>query len=202
MSILKGYRPARTNSQMEDQYIREVLNGNPNRFSYFVSEYKDMAYSIAYRIVNNKEDAEEIVQDSFVRAYKSLHKFRQSSKFSTWLYRIVVNRSLSIRSQLKKSIIEIDAAMIPDIPVEEIDAAYRNLRQADRTKFIDAALKELPEEDSLLLTLFYLNENSVEEIVQITGIKEENVKMKLLRARKKLYVVLEKSLKMELKSIL
>ena len=66
---------------MENQYIREVLDGNPNRFSYFVSQYKDMAYSIAFRIVNNKEDAEEIVQDSFMRAYKSLHKFKQSSNF-------------------------------------------------------------------------------------------------------------------------
>ena len=69
-------------------------------------------------------------------------------------------------------------------------------------KFINSALKELPEEDSLLLTLFYLNENSIEEITEITGIKGENVKMKLLRARKKMFVVLEKTLKLELKSIL
>ena len=104
---------------MENQYIREVLNGNPNRFSYFVSQYKDMAYSIAFRIVNNNEDAEEIVQDSFVRAFKSLHKFRQSSKFSTWFYRIVVNRALSVRSQVKKSIIEIDINAVPEIQSED-----------------------------------------------------------------------------------
>jgi RNA polymerase sigma-70 factor (ECF subfamily) len=187
---------------MENQYIREVLDGNPNRFSYFVSQYKDMAYSIAFRIVNNKEDAEEIVQDSFMRAYKSLHKFKQSSKFSTWFYRIVVNRALSVRSQVKKSIIEIDINAIPEIQFEEIDTAYRNLTQVERVKFINSALKELPEEDSLLLTLFYLNENSIEEITQITGIKVENVKMKLLRARKKMYMILEENLKLELKSIL
>jgi RNA polymerase sigma factor (sigma-70 family) len=187
---------------VEEEYIREVINGNPGRFSYFISEYKDMAYSIAFRIVNNKEDAEEIVQDSFVRAFKSLHKFRQSAKFSTWLYRIVVNRALSIRTQLKKSVAEIDVSLVPEIPVEGIDDAYRSLTQSERTKFINEALKEIPEEDSLLLTLFYLNENSIEEIVHITGIKEENVKMKLLRARKKMYVVLERTLKMELKSIL
>lgn len=187
---------------MEDQYIREVLDGNPKRFSYFVSQYKDMAYSIAFRIVNNKEDAEEIVQDSFVRAFKSLHKFKQSSKFSTWFYRIVVNRALSIRSQIKKSIIEVDINAIPEIHFEEINTAYRNLTGDERVKFINCALKELPEEDSLLLTLFYLDDNSIEEIIQITGIKGENVKMKLLRARKKMYTVLEKSLKLELKSIL
>ncbi len=187
---------------MENQYIREVLNGNPNRFSYFVSQYKDMAYSIAFRIVNNNEDAEEIVQDSFVRAYNSLHKFRQSSKFSTWFYRIVVNRALSVRSQVKKSIIEIDLNNVPEFQAETIDTACRNLTQVERVKFINSALKELPEEDSLLLTLFYLNENSIEEITEITGITGENVKMKLLRARKKMFVVLEKTLKLELKSIL
>jgi RNA polymerase sigma factor (sigma-70 family) len=187
---------------MENQYIREVLNGNPNRFSYFVSQYKDMAYSIAFRIVNNNEDAEEIVQDSFIRAYKSLNKFRQSSKFSTWFYRIVVNRALSVRSQVKKSVIEIDINANPEIQFEEIDSVYRNLTQGERVKYINSALKELPEEDSLLLTLYYLNENSIDEISQITGIKIENVKMKLSRARKKMYLILEENLKLELKSIL
>lgn len=187
---------------MENQYIREVLDGNPNRFTYFVSQYKDMAYSIAFRIVNNKEDAEEIVQDSFIRAFKSLHKFRHSSKFSTWLYRIVVNRALSVRSQVKKSIIEIDINAIPEIQFEEIGTAYRNLTQEERVKFINLALEQLPEEDSLLLTLFYLNENSIEEISRITNIKVENVKMKLSRARKKMYMVLEENLKLELKSII
>jgi RNA polymerase sigma factor (sigma-70 family) len=187
---------------MENEYIREILNGNPSRFSYFVSEYKDMAYSIAYRIVNNNEDAEEVVQDSFIRAYKSLHKFRQSSKFSTWFYRIVVNRALSIKSQMKKAITEIDINSIPEIQLEEIDKTYRNLTQIERVQFINSALKELQEEDRLLLTLYYLNENSIDEITEITDISADNVKMKLLRARKKLYVVLEKTLKMELKSIL
>jgi RNA polymerase sigma-70 factor (ECF subfamily) len=187
---------------MENEYIREILNGDPSRFSYFVAEYKDMAYSLAYRIVNNNEDAEEVVQDSFVRAFKSLHKFRQSSKFSTWFYRIVVNRALSIKSQAKKTITEIDINTIPEIQLEEIDNTYRNLIQTEREKFINSALNELKEEDSLLLTLYYLNENSVEEITEITGISADNVKMKLLRARKKLYVILENNLKMELKSIL
>lgn len=187
---------------MENEYILEILNGNPSRFSYFVSEYKDMAYSIAYRIVNNKEDAEEVVQDSFVRAYKSLNKFRKSAKFSTWFYRIVVNRALSIKSQLKRGIAEIDINSIPETQLEDIENTYRNLTKIERIKFINCALKELQEEDSLLLTLFYLNENSVEEIKEITGISGDNLKMKLLRARKKLYVVLEKSLKLELNSIL
>jgi RNA polymerase sigma factor (sigma-70 family) len=187
---------------MENQYIREILNGNPSRFSYFVSEYKHMAYTIAYRIVNNNEEAEEIVQDSFIRAYKSLNKFNQCSKFSTWFYRIVVNRALSVRSLVKKSVNEIDINTISEIQFVEIDAAYRNLTDEERVKFINSALKKLPEEDSLLLTLFYLHENSIEEITQITGIKGDNVKMKLLRARKKLYVVLENSLKLELNNIL
>lgn len=186
---------------MEDQYILEILNGNIPRFSYFVAEYKDMAYSVAFRIVNNREKAEEIVQDSFVRAFKSLHKFRKNSKFSTWFYRIVVNRALSVRTN-KKEVREIDIDGISDINFEQVESAYSDLAKMDREKYINLALDKLSEEESMMLTLYYLEDNSIEEVSGITGIKSENVKMRLLRARKKMFVVLEKILRQDLKSIL
>jgi RNA polymerase sigma factor (sigma-70 family) len=186
---------------MESEIIRDVLNGNPKGFSYFISEYKNMAYSIAFRIVTNKEDAEEIVQDSFVRAYKSLRKFRRDSKFSTWFYRIVVNRALSVRSS-KKQLNEIDIDGIAEVNPEQVGSVYMDLDKSERQKFINSALEKLPEEDSMLLILYYLDENSIEEISGITGIKPENVKMRLSRARKRMFIALEKILKQDLKSIL
>jgi RNA polymerase sigma factor (sigma-70 family) len=186
---------------MEDQYIREILNGNLSGFSYFVTEYKDMAYSVAFRIVKNREEAEEIVQDSFLRAFKSLHKFRKDSKFSTWFYRIVVNRALSVRTN-KKIINKIDIDAIGDINAEQVESVYTDLAKTDREKYINMALAKLPEEDSMLLTLYYLNENSIEEISVITKIKPENIKMRLLRARKKMLLVLENILNHDPKSIL
>jgi len=186
---------------MESEIIRTILDGNPQKFSYFIAEYKHMAYSIAFRMVGNREDAEEIVQDSFIRAYKSLNKFRRDSKFSTWFYRIVVNRALSVKSS-KNQVVESDLDGIRNTNFEQIESDLNELAKSDRTRFITSALDRLSDEDRLLLTLFYLSENSVEEISEITGIKPDNVKMKLSRARKKMYVVLEQLLKGELKSIL
>lgn len=88
---------------MDSLYLQKIIAGDISKFSYFIEKYKDMAFSIAFRIINNREDAEEIVQDSFLKAFKSLKKFRQDSKFSTWFYRIVVNHSLSKLKREKKN---------------------------------------------------------------------------------------------------
>ena len=187
---------------MELFYLQKVLAGDISGFSYFIDQYKDMAYSIAYRIVNNREDAEEIVQDSFMKAYRALHSFRQDSKFSTWFYRIVVNQSLTKRARYKTEFNTIDLSKIPEVAVDQLESAYQRLTHDDQKKYINLVLEGLGSEDSLLLTLYYLNENSIEEIVEITTITRENVKMKLHRARKKMYVLLEQKLKSEIKNLL
>ena len=187
---------------MDSLNIQKVLNGDYSAFSYFVDSYKNMAYSIAFRILNNKEDAEEIVQDSFLRAYNSLKKFRQDSRFSTWFYRIVVNNALTKANRRKLIIKNNDISKIDDVEADKIETVYSALSQADRQKYINIALDKLTIEDRLILTLYYLNENSIEEIVEITNIKRENLKMKIHRARQKMFVILEQELKTEIKDIL
>lgn len=182
--------------------LQKVLAGDTSRFSYFIDQYKDMAYSIAFRIVNNQEDAEEIVQDSFMKAFKALHTFRQDSKFATWFYRIVVNHSLSKRARDKTDKHFIDLSNVPDVAISHLESAYNEMTREDQKKYINMILGQLSMEDRLLLTLYYLNENSIEEIVEITDISRENVKMKLHRARKKMYVLLEQTLKSEIKNLL
>ena len=188
---------------IESKYIRNIIEGDVSKFSYFVENYKNMAFSIAFRIINNTEDAEETVQDSFVKAFKSLHKFRKDSKFSTWFYKIVVNSSLS---KIKKKHLEvssdIDLINAKGVIIENVGSAYKSLTLADQKKYIDIALGELNYEERLILTLYYLNENTIEEVSEITGIRKENLKMKLLRARKKMYLVLNDKLKSEIKNIL
>ncbi len=186
---------------MESLYIKEIILGDVSKFSYFVSKYKDMSFVIAFRIVKNKEDAEEVVQDSFLRAYKSLGKFKHNSKFSTWLYRIVVNTSLT-KVKRRSTINNIDIEEVPDIFIENVESIYGGLANEEQKKFINHALNELNVEDSLLLTLYYINENSIDEIGEITDISNKNIKMKLYRARKRMYVVLNKILKLEMKEII
>jgi RNA polymerase sigma factor (sigma-70 family) len=187
---------------MENRYLQQVLEGDISKFSYFIEKYKDMAFSIAFRIINNREDAEEIVQDSFLRAFKSLKKFRFDSKFSTWFYRIVVNNSLSKLKREKQDTRNIDIDKVSDSIIENVESVYKGLAQADQQKFINYALGELCIEDRLLLTLYYLNENSVEEIAEITKISQQSLKMKIHRARKKMYIVLKERLKSEIHNLI
>jgi len=186
---------------MDEIYLQKVIEGDISKFSYFIEKYKDMAFSIAFRILNNREDAEEIVQDSFLRAFKSLEKFRHDSKFSTWFYRIVVNNSLSKLTREKKDTLNIDIEMVSDSIIENVESVYKGLTKTDQQKFINYALNELCIEDRLLLTLYYLNENSIEEIVEIMNISQQTLKMKIHRARKKMYIVLEKRLKSEINNL-
>jgi RNA polymerase sigma factor (sigma-70 family) len=186
---------------MDNVYIRKVLEGDVSGFSYFLDTYKDMAFLIAFRILGNREDAEEIVQDSFLKAFKALSNFKFESKFSTWFYRIVVNTSLSKvkRTKVKQGYDDIDS--YSDDRVEHVDVAYKSLIHAEQQKYINTALDKLDTEDRLLLTLYYLNENSIKEIEDITGIPAQNLKMKIHRARKKMYIILEKELKVKLQSL-
>ena len=164
-----------------------------------------MAFAISFRMIGNKEDAEEVVQDSFLKAYRSLGKFRQDSKFSTWLYKIVVNTSIS--KMKKKSFFTSDlycteANEVTDLSIENVESTYTNLTRSEQNKYINLALEELVPEERLILTLYYLYESTISEIMEITGISQENIKMKLHRARKKMYLILERKLQSEVQYIL
>jgi len=182
-------------------YIDKVLQGDTNAFSYLIDKYKNMVYTISIKIVKDHEDAEEIAQDSFLKAYQKLDTFKGESKFSTWLYTIVYRNSISkIR---KKNIVttDIDAFVLDnhttDLEFPQIEA----IKNGEQKKYVNKAISNLSEIDALLITLFYLNENSVEEIEQITGLTKTNVKVKLFRARKKLFNELSLLLKDELNMI-
>lgn len=183
---------------MEDIYIKQVLDGDVSKYGHIINLYKDMAYSIAFRILNNNEDAEEAVQDSFLRAYNALSSFKAESKFSTWLYKIVVNTSIN-RSKGRRQVvndINIDD-LSENLLAADVEPVLKKLDQQDRIKLINLAMDKLMMEDRLLLTLYYLNENSIAEITEITSIPGENIKMKIHRARKKMFVVLNGVLKNE-----
>jgi len=186
----------------DDYYIDEILNGDPGSYSYIVDKYKDMAFSLALKITGNREDAEDSAQEAFVKAYKSLSLFRRDSSFKTWLFRIVYNTSISrIRSKKK------DKPILPDtelneIQVSETEEALKNLKRDDRQQYLTKALSKLEEEESSLLNMFYYESFTTNEISHITGLSESNVKVKLHRSRKKLYMILRSMLKDEIISIL
>lgn len=169
----------------EKLIVSKVLKGNTSAFSYFVDTYQDMAMTIAYRVCQNKQDAEDIVQNAFVKAFHNLHTFRSDSKFSTWFYRIVYNTAIT---HLNSSVFSNEFVDYKHITGENSFSDWDTIaaiEEGERKALINAVLEEMPKDESLLLTLYYLDENSVKDIMKITSLSESNVKVKLHRARKR-----------------
>ena len=182
-------------------YIDRVLQGDTNAFAYLVDKYKNLTYTVAMKIVRNHEDAEEVAQDSFIKAYSQLHTFKGDSKFSTWLYTIVYRNSISKIRKKKITTTNIDSYIIENHKSDYDFPQIEAIKNGEQKKYIAEAIDNLPETDAFLITLYYLEESSVEEIEQITGLTKTNVKVKLFRARKKLMNELSLLLKDELKEI-
>jgi RNA polymerase sigma factor (sigma-70 family) len=173
-------------------YIEQVLSGKMNAFSFIVDRHKDKAYNLSFRICGNHEEAEEIAQDSFLKAYRSLSGFKMKSSFSTWLYRIVYNTAISHVRLKKKGILSIE-----DFPADATDFIGSNSTEEEaekeyRSALINFALQKINEEERGLVSLFYYDEMSTEEIADVTGISKSNVKVKLFRARQKMLEIIEK----------
>jgi RNA polymerase sigma-70 factor (ECF subfamily) len=171
----------------DHEIIRRVRAGDPRSFADLVDRHKDKAMTVAIRMLKNREDAEEAVQDAFVRAFRALDRFEERSSFSTWLYRIVFNvcsTTLSKRGEQLHPIShgESEGELNAEIPdVGEIPDAIVEQKEF-RDSVLDA-LNELPPLYGGMLTMFLLDDLSYEEIVKITGAPLGTVKARLFRAR-------------------
>lgn len=187
---------------MEDQiYITQVLEGRTEAFSVLVDRYKDLAYTIALRVARNTEDAEEIAQDGFLKAYNQLHTFKGSAKFSTWLYAIVYRTAISKMRKKKLDVVDVDDYVFEQQGSVTEAPQLEELTAEERKRYISQALKRLPELDALLISLYYIHERSIDEIQEITRLTESNVKVKLHRGRKQLYNELSQLLNHEMETI-
>jgi len=166
-----------------------------------VRRYQALAYTVALRVVGSPQDAEEVVQAAFLKAFAALAQFQRAAKFSTWLYRIVYNTALTKkRSQPLLS----DLSPILETAADHSATAdgWAAVRRADQQKYLALALARLPPEDALVLTLHYLGEQSIAEICVILGKKTSAIKMQLLRSRKQLEQALTQLLPTEFQHLL
>lgn len=180
------------------QLVRRVKAGDTGAFQQLIEKYQHLAFTVAFNIVKNREDAEEVVSDAFIKVYKNIVQHNEDSKFSSWLYKIVYNTALSRLRKKKIETYSIDAdAYEKDYGVNSPDG-WDTLVSNDQKKYIQLALEKLAEQDKLVLTLFYLAEEGLNEISEITREKKSTVKVRLHRARTKLYNELNVLLKNEL----
>jgi RNA polymerase sigma-70 factor, ECF subfamily len=173
--------------QDDSYYIDKILAGDASAYSSLVTKHKNLVFSIVLKILNNREDAEEVAQDIFIKVFHSLKTFEKKSKFSTWLYRISYNMAISKTRGKKMLFVPIEESGISNYSGDETHFNMDAFEEDEKTALLNRALKELPDEDQLLISLFYKSENSIEDISYITGLSVSNLKVRLHRIRKKLY---------------
>ncbi len=203
-SFVTGFRFSSSYRKMiknTDQYLIErTLAGETPAFGELVDRYQNFVFSIALRIVKHREEAEEVAQDSFIKAFDSLAGFRGEAKFSSWLYRIVYHKSLD---RIKKNKREQSFQLVEEITSDDLDGIENGLDfmlQEERKEMISRCIAELPGKDAALIEMYYFEELAVKEIAEITGLTEDNIKIKLYRSRKKLFNLLQSYIKPEIEN--
>lgn len=180
------------NNQDELNYIERILAGETNLYSHFVNSYSNSIYSLIVRIVLTSEDAEELTQDSFLKAFKKLDTFKGDCSFSTWLFRIAYNTAISATRKRKMEFPMVDEAMMESVPDDAIETFFDQDEDEIRLQKLEEAITKLNVEEKTLITLFYTEDKSVAELAKVLDLTNENVKVKLYRVRKKLYVLMTK----------
>jgi RNA polymerase sigma factor (sigma-70 family) len=182
--------------------IRQVLQGDQNAFAILVERYNSLVFSIVLRYVKNREDAEEVAQDVFIKAFKSLASFKGDSKFSTWLYTVTTTTSISFLRKKKLEVQSLDNENIAGAAIQ-IDGGMNanQVEQKSKANMVNEAIKMLSPDDAQVIMLFYKGEQSLEEMAKILGKETNAVKVQLHRARARLKEKMERYFPEEVKDI-
>jgi RNA polymerase sigma-70 factor (ECF subfamily) len=187
----------------EQELIDRILHGEQRLFAVLVNRYQDMAFTLAFRLTGNREDAEELAQSAFVKAYTNLAGFRGQCRFSTWLYTIV--QSLGLSFLRKKSIETLSLSHLSveaKVASHADDAMIYAMENQSKKAVLQQAIAQLSHEDAAVLSLFYQAEQNLDEMGQILGIAANTAKVRLHRARTRLRKVLEKHFAPEVENML
>ena len=182
----------------DQHYINLILNGDSSAFAVLVNRYKDLVYTLSLRMLKNREEAEEVAQDTFIKVYKSLSRFKGDSKFSTWIYKVAYNTCLDRIKKNKKYVNDVAIDEFTAHEVKTIDNALSKLETEEHNQAIKKCITQLPSDDAFILTLYYFEEQSLDEISQVVGLTPNNVKVKLFRSRKKLATIIKAQLEPEI----
>ncbi|OWR76001.1 RNA polymerase sigma70 [Porphyromonas gingivalis SJD4] len=171
--------------QSDSYYISAVQAGDTESFTPLVERYSDMLYALLCRLLQDEEDAADLLQDTFVKAFRHIGRFDGRSSFSTWIYRIAYNEAID-HLRRRKAYVADRVEELPDVPDEDLEPS------GEDPELLQQALDSLPAADKALLLMFYSDDLSVRDIAEVTGMSESNVKVKLHRLRTKLYKMMRK----------
>lgn len=174
----------------EIYYITRILDGETEYFSVLLDRYSRPLYSLIVQIVGCPEDAEELLQDVFLKAFRNLSGYKGECRFSTWLYRIAYTTAISATRKKKLEFLYIEENTINNVPDEKADEVISSARDEEQIERLCNAIEQLTGEEKALITLFYYEGKSMEDIGEVLKITISNVKIRLHRTRKKIYVLM------------
>lgn len=185
----------------DETLIQQAQAGRQSAFAMLVKRYEQYVFTLALRFVKNREDAHEVAQDCFMRAFRYLPDFRGEAKFTTWLYRIVYSTSMNFLRKQNPDIQSLDDEERPiRLKDEGAPDVSVSMEREDRNAALQRAIALLSPDDSGIITLFYLYEHNLEEICNIMGLTMTNAKTKLCRARQRLKLILKDKFATEMAS--
>ena len=190
------------NKPDDQYYIEAVRKGDVSAFSFLVERYQSMVYSLALKLLKNAEDTEEMAQDTFIKAFQKLEMYEGKSKFSTWLYSITYNACISELRKRRIHFSSLEDQRFSDQDEMKMHDYFSETKKEDQEKYLNLALGKLPEDDQVLVTLYYYESQSMDEISIISGLTVSNIKVKIHRARKKMYELLHEMLQEEIYTLL
>lgn len=182
--------------------ISQVLQGNSAAYASLVQRYQNFVFTIVLRYVKSREDAQEVAQDVFVKAYRSLSDFKGASKFSTWLYTIATTTSITALRKKKLEVQSLDNEQVFE-RADHMDSGMNanTIEQKSRVAMVNNAIQLLNPDDAQVITLFYKGEQTLEEIAQVMGKEVNAVKVQLHRARTRLKEKMQTHFRAEVKDI-
>ena len=172
--------------------IKRAIDGDESAYKQLLENYRGAIYNLIYRMVHNREETEDLVQEAFMKAFKALPTFNEEYAFSTWLYKIAVNncidhmrkkrlKTFSLNKPLQSKDGELDREF-PDTSM----SPDKDILSDEKSRLIEAAIQELPENYKTAIILRHAEEKSYEEIAQILDIPLGTVKARIFRAREML----------------
>jgi RNA polymerase sigma factor (sigma-70 family) len=186
----------------DNELISKVLSGDQQAYGSLVNRYQNYVFTLALRFTKNREDAEEVSQDIFIKAYRALADFRGASKFSTWLYTIVNTTCITFLRKKRMEVHSLDNEKVFEVADSQDSGMRANLvEQKSRISMVNNAIKMLSTDDAEVITLFYKGEQTLEEIAQILGIEANTAKVRLHRARTRLKEKMELHFAQEVKDL-
>lgn len=175
----------------EKKLIRRITEGETEQFALLAEHYAQAVHTLIVRIVGSNEDAEELTQDVFVRAFENLPYFNFKSSFSTWLYRIAYNAAISFARRKRLQFYPIEESRLRLVGEDDLERMEDKADNEQQIEALARAINRLGAEDRALVTLFYYEERSVAECADITSQSQSNIKVRLHRIRKRLYILIQ-----------